>query len=175
VQQNVRSEKLQAERQVSDQAMQLTAKETELQTAAKAKKELEAKLSESEEMCAVWRAKARHRHRALEMPRFSNDKGGKQQKEQWLKDRALSETLGIDADNDKELTVTIDAPPPVGLGLLNAKDNSGQNFTVIHSIKEVSTQSIACVCRQLCAEPPHGPLALLPLLCRRARLPICFP
>lgn len=138
------------ERQVSDQAMQLAAKETELQTAAKVKKELEAKLSESEDTCAIWRAKARHRHRALEMPRFSNDKSGKQQKEQWLKDRALSETLGFDADNDKELTVTLDDPPPVGLGLLNAKDHSGQTFTVIHSIKEVSIRSTACVPTTIC-------------------------
>ena len=144
MQQNLLAEKLQAERKCDEQATQLKTQDTDLKTAAKVKAELEAQIRAADEQIGIWRAKARHRHRALEMPRFDSGKSGEKEKEKWLKERALAESLGFDADNDKPVVVTIDAPPPVGLGLLNAKDNSGKKQTVIHTIKEVSRLFAAC-------------------------------
>ena len=136
------------ERKADDQEIQLKTQETDLQTAASVKAELEAKLKASDEQCALWRSKARHRHRALEMPKFGDAKSEKQKREQWLQERALAESLGFDSDNNKSVTVTLDSPPPVGLGLLNAKDHaSGEFCTVIHTIKEVNSLLWHLSCR----------------------------
>eukprot|EP01043_Picozoa_sp_COSAG02_P043897 COSAG02_NODE_3864_length_6127_cov_2.330624_1_plen_68_part_10 len=68
---------MQAERKLADQETQLKSQETDLKTAAKVKAELEAQVRAADEQIAIWRAKARHRHRALEMPRFDSGKSGK--------------------------------------------------------------------------------------------------
>jgi hypothetical protein len=152
VQQTLLAEKMQAERKLDEQETQLKSQETDLKTAAKVKAELEAQLRAANEQIEVWRAKARHRHRAIEVPQFDKGKSGAKQKEQWLKERALADSLGFDDSNDKPVIVTIDAPPPVGLGLLNAKDHStGGTHTVIHTIKEVNRLSIACMPIKFCA------------------------
>lgn len=136
-QQELSTANLQLERQAGDQEMAAKNLQTDLDTAAKVKAALEEQVKAAEDQCSIWRAKVRHRHRALEMPSFEKSKSGQAKKEKWLEERALAESLGFDADNSKEVTIAFDAPPPLGLGLLNCKDHSGQTFTVIHSIKEV--------------------------------------
>lgn len=151
MQQEMAAEKMKLERQADDQGMQIKSMETDLQTAATVKADLESRLKQSDDQCTLWRTKARHRHRALEireMPKFDKTREGKAEQAKWLKDRALHDALGFDSDNDKPVTVTFNEPPPIGLGLLNCKDTSGDTSTVIHTIKEVNL-CIPLVCRRL--------------------------
>ena len=98
------------------------------------------KLKQLEDDCAIWRGKARHRHRPLEIPDFGkpSSKKAKEAKTKWLEEKALDDSLGFDEDNDKEVTVTFPEPPPLGFGLLNCKDAHGKTHTVVHSMKEGS-------------------------------------
>eukprot|EP01043_Picozoa_sp_COSAG02_P059363 COSAG02_NODE_7554_length_2963_cov_1.869064_1_plen_101_part_00 len=55
---------------------------------------LEQDVKDLDDQCALWRAKVRHRHRALEMPQFAKSKKGQKEKEAWMKQKALDDSLG---------------------------------------------------------------------------------
>ena len=70
-----------------------------------------------------WRAKARHRHRHLDVPDFSKLRGDMQKnaKLQWLQGEALNAALGIDDENDHRVQVSFKNSGPLGLMVLNCK------------------------------------------------------
>ena len=150
--QEMSEENMKMQRVADDQEMQMKQLRTDLDTAAKVKVQLDVQISDLDNQCGVWRAKVRHRHRALEMPEFKKDRSGQADKKKWLEERALAESLGFDADNNKEVEVSFDQPPPLGLGVLNAKDHAGDTYTVVHTIKEVRRLYTLSV-RQLCSLP----------------------
>ena len=137
--QDMSSEVMKLERKV-DEGEQLAKRlEEEVLRRSDQHKEMEAKVKQLEDDCAIWRGKARHRHRPLEIPDFgkTSSKKAKEAKTKWLEEKALDDSLGFDEDNDKEVTVTFSEPPPLGFGLLNCKDAHGKTHTVVHSMKEV--------------------------------------
>ena len=138
--QDMTSEVMKLERKV-DEGEQLAKRlEEEVLRRSDQHKEMEAKVKQLEDDCAIWRGKARHRHRPLEIPDFGkpSSKKAKEAKTKWLEEKALDDSLGFDEDNDKEVTVTFSEPPPLGFGLLNCKDAHGKTHTVVHSMKEGS-------------------------------------
>ena len=85
---------LQAQRVNEDQTKEMETLQATIDTGTAKVALLETQIKELEESCALWRAKVRHRHRALEMPKFANSKKGQKEKEEWLRQKALDDSLG---------------------------------------------------------------------------------
>ena len=144
---------LKAERVTEDQAMKITALESTVAARDVTVAGQERSIKELDDQCTLWRAKVRHRHRALEMPQFAKSKKGQKEKEEWMKQKALDDSLGFDDQLNQEITVAFDGSSEwelthngsLGLGLLNCIDHEKKTFTLVHSMAEVS---------QLCVHLP---------------------
>ena len=86
-----------AQRQVEDQESRIQTMLTTISGNRARMEGLEKKNKELDDQCSLWRAKVRHRHRALEMPEFAKSKKGQKEKEEWLKQKALDDSLGARA------------------------------------------------------------------------------
>jgi len=89
-----------AQRQVEDQESRIQTMLTTITGNRASIEELEKKTKELDNQCSLWRAKVRHRHRALEMPEFAKSKKGQKEKEEWLKQKALDDSLGARVGRD---------------------------------------------------------------------------
>jgi regulator of replication initiation timing len=85
---------LQAQRVNEDQERQIATLQSTIDATTAKVAKLEQDVKTLDEQCALWRAKVRHRHRALQMPQFAKSKKGQKEKEQWMKQKALDDSLG---------------------------------------------------------------------------------
>lgn len=84
----------QAQRVAEDRAKTIKTLQTKLDSNTVQLKQYESDVKDLEEQCTLWRAKVRHRHRALEVPHFAKSKTGQKEKEEWMKEKALDDSLG---------------------------------------------------------------------------------
>ena len=85
---------LQAQRVNDDQELQIETLQATIDSRTVRVAQLEQEVKDMDAQCALWRAKVRHRHRALEMPQFAKSKKGQKEKEEWMKQKALDDSLG---------------------------------------------------------------------------------
>lgn len=98
---------LQAQRLSEDQAQEIQTMQATIDSVATKVTQLESENKDLDSQCALWRAKVRHRHRALDMPHFAKSKKGQKQKEEWMKQKALDDSLGTSRMHSTERKILL--------------------------------------------------------------------